>query len=70
MYYWCQFNRGNEYTAGYIPERGAILGAKVELVEYGKEPWDVISVETEHPVTREYVTAHEKRYKAFSHSIK
>jgi len=69
LYYWCQLQRGNEHTCGYIPSRGAKIGKMVELLEYGKEFWKVTSVD-KNPVTKEYIRKNEKKYEDFQKSLK
>lgn len=44
IFYQCRLSRGIEKTVGWIPERGAIVGAQVELLEFGKELWKVDEV--------------------------
>lgn len=69
MYYWVQMRNGDKHTCGYIEERGAHVGYKVELVDLDGEMWEVMSV-AETPVTKEYVRNNEKRYKAFQTSTR
>lgn len=69
MYYWTQLQRGNQHTCGYIEERGAKVGAFVELVDLDGAMWEVTSV-SDKPVTKEYVRNNEKRYKAFQKSTR
>ena len=69
MYYWAQMRNGNKHTCGYIEERGAKVGAFVELLDLDGEMWEVTSVASD-PVTKEYVRNNEKKYKAFQKSTR
>ncbi len=66
-YFWCQLKNGNKETVGYIPARGAKVGAKVQLPDIDNEFWEVISVGDEK--SKEYVRNNEKGYKAFQMSL-
>jgi hypothetical protein len=45
QYFQCRFSRGTERTIAWIEARGAIAGARVELVTLDAEgPWRVESV--------------------------
>ena len=44
-YHQCKLTNGTTHTVGYIEERGAIVGAKVELEEHD-ELWEVLTVST------------------------
>lgn len=69
MYYWCQLRRGNRYTCGYIEERGASIGNKVELVDLDGKFWEVTSV-GQPGVTKEFVRKSERGYKDFQGSTR
>ena len=45
-YYQCRFRRGDPETIAWIEERGAKIGALVELKTADGERWDVIEVFT------------------------
>jgi hypothetical protein len=45
-YYQCRFKRGESETIAWIEERGAKVGASVELKTADGECWDVIEVFT------------------------
>jgi hypothetical protein len=68
LYFWCSLRNGAKRTCGYIEERGAKLGARVEMVDLDGEFWTVTSVGAS--VTKEYVRAHEKAFKDFQGSLK
>lgn len=69
MYFWAQMRNGDKHTCGYIEERGAKVGAMVELTDLDGEFWEVTSVSIP-GVTKEYVRANEKKYKAFQKSTR
>lgn len=66
-FYWCFLKNGDKETCGYIEERGAKVGYKVELVEMDGEFWEVISVNP-NPVSRDIALG--RNYKDFQHSTK
>ncbi len=67
-YHWCQLANGDKRTAGYIEERGAKVGAKVELTELDGEFWEVLSVGD--AVSKDFVRSNERRFKDFQASLK
>lgn len=68
MFYWCNLANGNKRTCGYIEARGAIVGAKVELVDLDGQCWDVLTVGE--GVPKERVRANEMKFKSFQASLK
>ena len=69
LYYWCNLQRENNHTSGYIEERGAKVGSKVELVDLDGEFWEVMSV-SENSVTKDFVRNQERAFKQFQASTK
>lgn len=69
MYYWSHLQNGNKHTVGYIEERGAVVGHKVEMIDLDGEFWTVNSVASK-GVTKEFVRNNEKKFKAFQGSLK
>lgn len=69
MYRWVQLRNGNKRTCGYIEERGAKVGNKVELVDLDGEMWDVMSVDPT-PFSRTFVMGLNKKHKVFQESLK
>lgn len=65
MYHQCGFKKetatGTAHTTAYIPERGAIVGAEVELKSLDGEFWTVVSVGP--PVPKSTVIENEKNYR-------
>lgn len=68
MYYWCQLRNGNKHTCGYIEERGAKVGNRVEMIDLDGQFWEVLKVGS--AVTKEYVRSNEMKFKQFQTSLK
>ena len=68
-YFWCNLKNGAKRTCGYIAERGAVVGHKIELVDMDGEFWEVTTVDPV-PVPKGLVRTNEKRYKGFQASLK
>ncbi|MEM9139979.1 MAG: hypothetical protein AAGB15_09100 [Pseudomonadota bacterium] len=68
MFHWCNLANGSKRTCGYIEARGAIVGAKVELVDLDGELWEVLSVGE--GVPKDQVRKNEMKFKAFQDSLK
>lgn len=51
LYRQCELQNGTGRTVGYIEERGAKIGARVELVDRDNALWTVASV-GDRPVTK------------------
>lgn len=66
-YYWCFLRNGDRETCGFIPARGARVGALVEMVDLDGEMWEVTS--RGEGVSREYVRDQERRFKDFQGSL-
>ena len=47
IFHQCELSRGTDRTVGWIPQRGAKVGAVVELAEDGYKTWLVTSVSQE-----------------------
>lgn len=69
MYYWCNLQNGNKRTSGYIEERGAKAGNKVEMIDLDGEFWTVNTVDPK-GVTKEFVRSNEMKFKGFQASLK
>jgi len=70
FYRWCLLRNGNTHTKGYIEERGAKLGAKVELLDSDTEGlWEVITV-SDSRITREELNKQQKKSRESFPSIK
>lgn len=64
----CRLKRENSETVGYIPERAAKVGNKVELLSLDSLFWTVTEVGTK--VDYNFVKENERNYRLFQESLK
>lgn len=69
QYVQCKLKKDNSFTHGYIEERGAKVGAFVELIDFDGEFWEVISV-SDIFIDKDMIRKQERNYKFFQGSTR
>ena len=69
QYHWVQLKNGNKRTCGYIEQRGAKIGNRVQMIDIDNEFWDVLTVSE--GVDKSLIRENEKQHKKvfWSHTI-
>ena len=69
QYFQCTLTKGEETTIGWIEERGAFVGAIVELLDLDGEFWTVTIV-GDKSLPKSLIRENERKFKAFQKSTR